>query len=140
MIGKRLHRSTKDKILFGVCGGLAEYLEVDSSLVRIIWAIVTLLGGSGIIAYIIAAIILPEMGKNNAEQMTIKYEPEKKVDYKKLYRSVNERMIWGVCGGIAEYFNIDVSLVRIGFVLFATSGGFGILLYIIMAIVMPNKK
>ncbi|RLC46150.1 MAG: PspC domain-containing protein [Candidatus Cloacimonadota bacterium] len=72
--------------------------------------------------------------------MTIKYEPEKKVDYKKLYRSVNERMIWGVCGGIAEYFNIDVSLVRIGFVLFATSGGFGVLLYIIMAIVMPNKK
>ncbi len=138
MTEKRLHRSTRDKMIFGVCGGFAEYLGIDSSLVRIIWVIVTLFGGSGVIAYIVAAIILPEQDDKKEEKI-IEVESERKREPKKLYRSRDERMIWGVCGGIAEYFNIDVSLVRIGFVLFATSGGFGILLYIIMAIVMPSK-
>ena len=48
-------------------------------------------------------------------------------------------MIDGVCAGIAEYFNIDPTLVRIGLVLFSDMGGAGILAYIIMAIVMPRN-
>ena len=57
---------------------------------------------------------------------------------KKLYRSRNDQMIEGVCGGIGAYFNIDPTLVRLGFVL-AVLGGFGagILLYAIMAVVVP---
>jgi len=58
---KRLYRSKKDKVIAGVCGGIAEYLEVDPVVVRLIWAIVTLLSmGLGILAYIIAWIIIPE--------------------------------------------------------------------------------
>ena len=52
---------------------------------------------------------------------------------KKLYKSSKNKMIDGVCAGIAEYFNIDPTLVRIGLVLFSAMGGAGILAYIIMA-------
>lgn len=59
---------------------------------------------------------------------------------KKLYKSSKNKMIDGVCAGIAEYFNIDPTLVRIGLVLFSAMGGAGILAYIIMAIVMPRNS
>lgn len=55
----QLHKSNQDKMILGVCGGVAEYFEVDSSLVRIIWAVASFVFGTGIILYLIAAIILP---------------------------------------------------------------------------------
>lgn len=58
---------------------------------------------------------------------------------KKLYKSSKNKMIDGVCAGVAEYFNIDPTLVRLGLVLFSAMGGAGILAYIIMAIVMPRN-
>lgn len=58
---------------------------------------------------------------------------------KKLYKSSKNKMLDGVCAGVAEYFNIDPTLVRIGLVLFSAMGGAGILAYIIMAIVMPRN-
>ncbi|MCL2360945.1 MAG: PspC domain-containing protein [Defluviitaleaceae bacterium] len=57
---------------------------------------------------------------------------------KRLYRSRTNKVISGVCGGIAEYFNIDPSLVRLGMVLFTFAGGSGIVAYIIGAIVIPQ--
>jgi phage shock protein C len=56
---------------------------------------------------------------------------------KRLYRSRNERMIWGVCGGLAQYFDIDPTIVRLIFVLTIFFGGLGIIAYIILAIVVP---
>ncbi len=56
---------------------------------------------------------------------------------KRLYRSRKSRMLCGVCGGIAEFFNIDPTLVRLAFVLFGCTGS-GILAYIIAAIIMPD--
>lgn len=56
---------------------------------------------------------------------------------KKLYRSRDERMIWGVCGGLAKYFDVDPTLVRVLWVLLLFLGGWGILAYIILAIVVP---
>lgn len=56
---------------------------------------------------------------------------------KRLFKSRN-KMIAGVCAGIAEYFNIDPTLVRLGWVLFCALGGSGVLAYIICAIVIPN--
>lgn len=58
---------------------------------------------------------------------------------KKLYRSNQNRMIAGVCGGIAEYFSLDPTLVRLGWVLFCALGGSGILAYIIAAIIIPQS-
>lgn len=59
------------------------------------------------------------------------------MEQKKLYRSTRDRKLAGVCGGIAEYFNMDSTLIRLLFVLFTIAGGSGILAYIIMAIIMP---
>lgn len=56
---KRLYRSDKDKIICGVCGGIAEYFDLDPTLVRLAWIILFAFGGSGLIAYIIAAVIIP---------------------------------------------------------------------------------
>jgi len=57
---KRLYRSRTDKQLAGVCGGIAEYLNLDPTIVRIVWVILTLAGGPGLILYIILALIVPE--------------------------------------------------------------------------------
>ena len=58
---------------------------------------------------------------------------------KKLYRVEEGRMICGVCAGVGEYFNIDPTLVRLGFVLFSALGGSGLLVYIVAALLMPMK-
>ena len=56
---KKLYRSTTNKTIAGVCAGLAEYLNIDPTIVRVIWALVGLSGG-GVIAYLICALIIPE--------------------------------------------------------------------------------
>ncbi len=57
---KQLYRSTTDRKIAGVCGGIAEYLEMDPTAVRLIFAAVSLFSGIGILAYIAAVIIIPE--------------------------------------------------------------------------------
>ena len=59
---------------------------------------------------------------------------------KKIFRSINDYMIAGVCGGLANYFKIDSSLVRIIFVLLLLGGGCGILVYLILWLVIPKEK
>ena len=56
---KRLVKSRRDKILFGVCGGIAEYLNMDPTVVRILWAALSLLLGCGVMLYIVCALIMP---------------------------------------------------------------------------------
>lgn len=58
----------------------------------------------------------------------------------RIYRTESNRMLAGVCGGIARYLNVDVTLVRLFFVLFSLAGGSGLLLYIILAIVIPSDS
>ena len=57
---KRLYKCEEGKVICGVCGGLAKYFDVDPTIVRLIWATLTLVGFSGLIAYIIAALIIPK--------------------------------------------------------------------------------
>ena len=56
---KRLYKSNTDKKLDGVCAGIAEYFDIDPTVIRIGWVIFSLCGGSGILAYIICALIIP---------------------------------------------------------------------------------
>ena len=58
---------------------------------------------------------------------------------KRLYRSNGSKIIAGVCGGIAEYFDMDPTLIRLGWVLFCAMGGSGVLVYIIAALVIPEE-
>ena len=58
-MNKRLYKSNENKMLDGVCGGLGEYFGMDPTLVRLAWVLFCALGGSGVIAYLLAAIIIP---------------------------------------------------------------------------------
>ncbi len=57
---KKLYKSETDKKLCGVCGGLAAYFDLDPVIVRLLWVLFSLCGGSGLIAYIAAALIMPK--------------------------------------------------------------------------------
>lgn len=213
---KKLYRSISDRYFAGVCGGVAEYFEIDANIVRILWAIACFLGGTGLIAYIAAWIIIPENpsdalatpaktaeNKRNlglflgaamillgvamlADHYRWQFDfpfffpffepgilfaiiiiaagvylifrkpsetPEKSVSAsasgrtagtettgRRLTRSITDRKIAGVCGGIAQYFNLDPSLVRLGFVILGVAAApFTIVSYIIMIIVLPEE-
>ena len=59
---------------------------------------------------------------------------------KRLYRSRSDRMVWGVCGGLAKYFGIDPTIVRVIFVLLIFANGLGLLAYVILAIIVPLES
>ena len=59
MMDRRLYKSNENKMIDGVCGGIAEYFGIDPTLVRLGWVLFCALGGSGFLAYIIAAIVIP---------------------------------------------------------------------------------
>ncbi len=58
---------------------------------------------------------------------------------KKRLHKTSDRMIFGVCGALADYFNLDPTIVRIAFVIAALLYGSGIILYLIMAVIIPNE-
>ena len=86
----------------GVCGGLANYLRVDASVVRIIFAILLFGAGTGFLVYLLLWIILPK--KSLKSNLT-----------KRLYRNPDEKIIGGVASGLAAYFNIAVWIPRLIF-------------------------
>lgn len=217
---RRLFKSRQHRVIDGVCGGIAEYFGVDPTIVRILWVLITLLGGSGLVLYIIAMIIMPVNRENfgqspasppvsGKEERTrywgivlilvgafilmmnlgwfadidwwsfsstivfpvslillgvlFVYVNSKKrqagtvpsgsaevpgensaspmEQVKDLRRSVTDRKICGVCGGIAAYFNIDSTIVRIVcVVLIVASQGWALLLYIILCIIVPEER
>jgi len=100
----RLFRDDNDKILGGVCGGLANYLRVDVSVVRILFAILTFGAGTGFLIYLVLWVVLPSMYlKTNLT--------------KRLYRNPEEKVIGGVSSGLAAYFKIPVTVPRLIFAL-----------------------
>lgn len=215
---RRLYKSRRDKIIDGVCGGIAEYFEIDQTIVRILWVLITLAGGSGIFLYIAAMIVMPanpeHIGFINGAQMTrTKFDhrrfwgillillgafilisnlgifaafswwsiswkvifpltiigagialifvemknrshvqspmtdstntetPFTPTPKKELVRSIRDRKIFGVCGGVAKYLGIDSTIVRIVYlILVFASFGWGLLLYIILTLLMPEEK
>ena len=73
MTNKKLYRSTKDKIIAGVCGGLGEYFNIDSTIIRILFVLLALADGAGILIYLVMALIVPKKGgseiKDNAKEL-----------------------------------------------------------------------
>ncbi|MBN2395151.1 MAG: PspC domain-containing protein [Candidatus Atribacteria bacterium] len=96
---KRLYRSKKDSMLGGVCGGIAEYFDIDSTLVRILAVLVVLLGGVGVIAYIIAWIVIPlnpdhERHRDQQANSQMKNQEEKIIGFDHSDPDKN-RYVWG---------------------------------------------
>lgn len=108
---RRWYRSENDKVLGGVCGGLANYLKIDPAVVRILFAIITLGGfGTGILLYIIFWIVLPSRALASNSR-------------KRLYRNPDDKVIGGVASGVAAYFHIDTWIPRLIFALPLIFGG-----------------
>lgn len=78
---KKLARSRKDKRIAGVCGGFADYLDIDSTLVRLIWLMLAFFGGWGVIAYIIAWIVMPEAAPEPAPAPGFSTAPQPAVNH-----------------------------------------------------------
>ena len=117
---KRLYRNTSDQIVAGVASGIANYFSIDSVFLRISFVLATIFGGFGLLIYIICWIAIP--GK------------DEKSFGKKFYRDPDNKIVAGISSGIAKYFNVDVSLIRILFILSLFIGGFGIIAYFIILI------
>ena len=64
-MNKKLYRSKCDRKLLGICGGIAEYFQIDPTIVRLIWALATVFGFAGLLAYIVCALVIPEKGDGN---------------------------------------------------------------------------
>ena len=64
MKNKKMYKSNTDQKIDGVCAGIAEYFEIDPTVVRLAWVVLSLAGGSGVLAYIICAIVMPRRPDN----------------------------------------------------------------------------
>lgn len=73
---KRLYRSNHDRMFAGVCGGIAEYLEVDPTLVRLVFVALSLMGGPGLIIYIVMMLIVPEAPRQSWAEKAKNVPPE----------------------------------------------------------------
>lgn len=208
--GKRIFKSRKDRMIDGICGGVAEYTGVDVTLVRILWVASIFVNGLGIVAYILFMIFVPL----NPDHLSLKQTEMKKqspalfiglffilsgcilvlrnfdfcffwplrklwrlthwwglswnyiwplilivlgVGYvifiinrdkpgskgnktaRKLYRAEENKILGGVCSGLADHLGIDPTLIRIGFVVLSLFLHVfpGVLFYVILLIVIP---
>ena len=202
---KHLYRSHANRVLGGVCGGLGHYFNIDPVLIRLVWLLLILFGGIGLVLYLIAWVIIPvEKGSEAVEggtgdragqgkgrfwwglalvvmgvviwggsQFRFIYWPMipgvrlHSRDFvplalllvgvyllytfgraasgvavnqeKRLYRSRDERKIGGVCGGIAAYFQIDATLVRVLFVAGCFFYLAGLLVYVVLLVSLPEE-
>ena len=110
-----LYRNANDKMLGGVCSGLANYFRIDTTIVRVLFAVLTVGSfGTGFLLYVILWAILPSK------------EMIGSAIARKLYRNSEQKVLGGVCSGIAKYFNIAVWIPRLIFALPFLMGVFGI--------------
>ena len=118
----------------GVCAGLAAYFDADVTLVRLVWVILSIIPGvliGGLVAYIAAWLLTPVAGPQ-----------EHPLTATRLARSETDKQIAGVCGGIAEYFGLDSTIVRLAAVILAIYPGAvigGLIVYLIAWFVMPAR-
>jgi phage shock protein C len=218
---RRLYKSRRVKMIDGVCGGLSEYFGVDATIIRLIFVLLLLMGGAGLIVYIAAMILMPSnpdissfpepfakrgtdrrfwgvfliligatvllvnigwlagldwwgfsgsvvlpilmiaagvfvivslrskgaepavqpaggMAPDEAGQAT---PPPSAGPPKELRRSIRNRKLFGVCGGLGDYFSVDPTIVRlIAVALVFASFGWILLIYIALGILMPEEK
>lgn len=150
----RLFRDTSDKFIGGVCSGIANYLNVDPAIVRILFAIITFGGfGLGVLIYILLWIILPPKDLDGFAG-------------KRLFRNPEDKVIGGVSGGLAAYFGRETWIIRLIFVgpilinilfgslswpffgdgnflpniVFGSLSGTFVLIYIVLWIVLPEAR
>ena len=130
---RRLTRSRTDGKIAGVCAGLADYFEVDVVLIRAAWVVLSIVPGAivgGVLAYLGAWLVMPEAA-----------EPTSRPLGRRLTRSSADKKIAGICGGLAEYFGVDATPIRLLWVILSILCGAvigGVIAYLIAWIVIPR--
>ena len=131
----RLVRRPGEGKIAGVCAGLADYFKTDVALVRAAWVVLSIWPGAivlGVIAYIAAWVLMPRAEVGDGAPVS----PQPR-----LVRSETDRRIAGVCGGLADYFDVDTTIVRVAWVILSIVAGaviFGIVAYLIAWFIIPR--
>jgi phage shock protein C len=129
---RRFVRLPDEGKVAGVCAGLAVYFDADVTLVRLVWVTLSIVPGvfiGGILAYLAAWMLTPVAGPQD-QRLTIK----------RLTRSETDKQIAGVCGGLAEFFGVDSTIIRLAAVVIAIYPGAiigGLVAYVIAWFIMP---
>lgn len=155
---------TRDKKILGVAGGFAEYFDMDKTIWRAIWVFGCIVMPPAILAYFVLGMVMPESPSAHYQAPPAPPEPEVVIppepqpepqqeqpgaerpqaepiytrnSYKPLTKS-HDKWLSGVCGGVAEYLNVDPVLVRALWLATVFLAGTGLFLYIVLAILMPQ--
>jgi len=130
---RQLKRIPARGTIAGVCAGLADYFGVDVTLVRLAWVILSIVPGAiigGVIAYIAACAVMP----------AVETVPSSALTRKQLRRSSTDVKIAGVCGGIAEYLDVESTIVRLVWIMLSIVPGLivlGVAAYLAAWLVLP---
>jgi phage shock protein PspC (stress-responsive transcriptional regulator) len=133
---RNLHRDEKRKVLGGVAAGIAHYLNLDPLWIRVAFVFLTVVfaipggfpAGLVLVTYILCWVSFPK-SYDMPETAT-----------KKLFRNPDDKKLGGVASGMALYFGLDVSVVRLLFLISFLAGGFGFIAYVILWIVLPEAS
>src|SRR5262245_61661124 len=129
---RRLLRIPSAGRVAGVCAGIAEYLDTDVSLVRLLWIVLSIVPGGiigGLVAYLVAWAIIP-----------VSDAVETQASGRRLTRPARHRKVAGVCGGLAEDLDVDPTAVRVAWAVLSIFPGtivLGLIAYIVAWIIMP---
>lgn len=132
---RRLTRTRSHGKIAGVCSGLADYFDVDVVLIRAAWVVFSIVPGAvigGVLAYLAAWLVIPEAT-----------EPDSAPLGRRLTRSVADKRIAGVCGGLAEYFEVDATPVRLLWIILSIFCGAivgGVIAYAAAWLIMPRPE
>jgi phage shock protein C len=130
---RRLTRSRTDVKIAGICAGLADYLGVDVVLIRAAWVVFSIVPGAiigGVLAYLIAWLVIPEATEESSAPHG-----------RRLTRSATDSKIAGVCGGLAEYFDVDATAVRLLWAIASIFCGAivgGVIAYLLAWLIIPR--
>jgi phage shock protein C len=134
MPNRRLTRSRSNAAVAGVCAGLADYFDVDVVLIRAAWVVFSIFPGAiigGVLAYLAAWLVMPEATEPAAAASS----------GRRLTRSATDRKIAGVCGGLAEYFGVDATPIRLLWAIVSILCGAiigGVIAYAIAWVIIPR--
>jgi len=132
---RRLTRRPAEGKIGGVCSGLAVYLDTDVTIVRLAWIVLSIVPGvfvGGVLAYLAAWMLIPAAAPG---ELSVPHG-------RRLVRSGSDRQIAGVCGGVAEYLDVDPTLVRVIAAILAIYPGAligGLVVYLIGWFIIPTS-
>jgi len=127
----RFYRSKRHALLGGVCSGIATQKGWSVALVRLA-ALFTLGTGFGILLYLILWVLMPSAEENPTPEPTV-------LAHDPLTRSKSDRVLGGVCGGLASLLGWDPVLIRVSFVILFISGGLSLIPYVYAWVALPEK-